>query len=1737
MQVKITPTRLHLLFLWSLLLVTLNATSADLKNAGSEDTNTAPTANAGFDQTIDISKPYFILYGSANDPDGDVLTYSWAKTSGPSVTTSGSFSSMLTLTNISAGTYVFTLTVSDGVASSSDVVVVTAASITNNHSFVQEDVVNKAGYTTVGAVSVLDMPNKSTKTIYYDDQGRMEQVVSYKSSPGQHDAVVGFEYDNLGREINSYLPVVNNSSDKNFKNNLLKSSGAYLNSVHDQFYKGLIFPSIVTGETAFAVTKYEPSPMNRVIESGGFGNDLQPGGHTNTATYSYNSGTEVMQMKVSGSGLGATVSFSDQYVPMNTLNVQSTTDADGLVTKEYVNSKGQLILHRIQDGTQPGGWANTYYVYDDSGNLIFVIPPVLAQLILTQTSASQPTASINGTFFTSDVTLSLPGNPANAQYTYWGEGTQVTIPSGYDLTPGFWIRPMVGAGNSSGISSTNLQLYAYQNVYDQFKRLIASKAPGADWSYFVYDKANHMVLSQNGNQRTANKWFFVKYDRYDRPVLKGEMVISGSIDQIRQDVYSHAAVYEDRGSVVFEYTNNAYPSASDPQLYHAVCYYDDIQTVSGAYTDYFSDVVYFSDLTSAVIQEMQNTANNKGLLAHSKIRILGTDQWLNTSYFYDRYYRNVFTSLKESGPDVNAINRNIKVVNVYDDFTSKILKRNITCQTAQDFAGIVKEFSYDHAGRLKEEYYTAAQNGLQQRIHVASYTYNELGQLILKKLHSTDDTNWLQSLDFKYDIQNSLTSLNDLVGNNADDAFGFDLAFNKDAGTSNTKRYNGLASAFRWNDDKTLREHAYNFTYDNQNRLTDGTYKAGTSGAYASVDRFSEKGIAYDANGNIQSLTRYQDDTVTPVDALAYNYGSSGNQLMNVSDANNTSAKGFVNGSNSDNDYGYDANGNLLYDKNKNITAITYNSLNLPEQVTFNIGGVISTITYQYDASGKKVRQIYTENNQPVKVDYIGEFIAVNGKFQTIVTEQGRITASSNINLISNEEAVSLQGFTANGNVTLSCASLNNQNYVKAVCNQNGNNADGSSPGVWPIGGSFSVKAGEQYALKIKGYTSTSQSAYLYVKGGTSTVIVAATTMLPNGSANEAEMVASFIIPVGVTQISVGVLWSSPAQTGATLYINKVYLSKQDLEHQYFITDHLGSTRVVLGTSPATMTYTATFETENLITDMQQFSNIVPGKIHIPVNLSANATPGGNEVIYMDNTYPIGPARSFKVFPGDKIDASVNAYFDQMSNLTAAGQSVMEQALLMAMTGGVTGVVDGGIHTAFTNSANNLTNFSLEKYQGSTSPSAFINYILFDDKYVPIEAKSTPVGAIYGTRQLISLPQINVSQLGYLYVYLSYDNNSALPVMFDDFKITYTEGPVIQVNAYYPYGATAYTWLRDGEQENKFLFQSKEYDKLTGLHDFQARQYDAILGRWIAADPASQYANPYTGMGNMPTMGTDPDGEWFILDDAVASLVGGVANALGNTDRIHNFKDFARYFGAGAAGGEASLYLGPYAGFAIAGGLNVVADNANSNEEDRIHGWNWKSFVRGGLSALGADEAGLKFADVAGYTVTEEMESGFIRGGLLEETLKATKIGRTYDKLDDIRIGGKIIKGGAKEMLSEGIKNALSMYANSEDEFSFKDGVKSFGIGLLKKRVELRFGDVEGFFANMAKAVGVEYAASISTSIAFNEDMNVKEIMLESGSEYFKYLTMRSGGLKASQMRNFNTKRAFGVKYKFLEAR
>src|SRR5690606_8277153 len=107
--------------------------------------------------------------------------------------------------------------------------------------------------------------------------------------------------------------------------------------------------------------------------------------------------------------------------------------------------------------------------------------------------------------------------------------------------------------------------------------------------------------------------------------------------------------------------------------------------------------------------------------------------------------------------------------------------------------------------------------------------------------------------------------------------------------------------------------------------------------------------------------------------------------------------------------------------------------------------------------------------------------------------------------------------------------------------------------------------------------------------------------------------------------------------------------------------------------------------------------------------------------------------------------------------------------------------------------------FTLNAFQSATRPSAFINYILFDANYVPIEAKAVPVGATANLKHQLSLPTINVKEAGYVFVYLSYDNESNNWVYFDELKINHTESPVIQVSDYYPYGLTAFNWVRDGE--------------------------------------------------------------------------------------------------------------------------------------------------------------------------------------------------------------------------------------------------------------------------------------------------------------------------------------------------
>lgn len=94
--------------------------------------NTPPVANAGPDQSVDQYSIVHLDGSASSDADGDPLTYSWSVVSGPSyVALTGASTATPSFTAASVGTYVLSLTVYDGRASSKlDTVTVTVTPTT-----------------------------------------------------------------------------------------------------------------------------------------------------------------------------------------------------------------------------------------------------------------------------------------------------------------------------------------------------------------------------------------------------------------------------------------------------------------------------------------------------------------------------------------------------------------------------------------------------------------------------------------------------------------------------------------------------------------------------------------------------------------------------------------------------------------------------------------------------------------------------------------------------------------------------------------------------------------------------------------------------------------------------------------------------------------------------------------------------------------------------------------------------------------------------------------------------------------------------------------------------------------------------------------------------------------------------------------------------------------------------------------------------------------------------------------------------------------------------------------------------------------------------------------------------------------------------------------------------------------------------------------------------------------------
>ena len=116
-----------------------------------------------------------------------------------------------------------------------------------------------------------------------------------------------------------------------------------------------------------------------------------------------------------------------------------------------------------------------------------------------------------------------------------------------------------------------------------------------------------------------------------------------------------------------------------------------------------------------------------------------------------------------------------------------------------------------------------------------------------------------------------------------------------------------------------------------------------------------------------------------------------GNRLKRVTDTALAFNNGFefTDGVHEAIEWEYDENGNLTKDLNKNITAIQYNCLNLPSRVMFANG---NSISYLYDAAGRKLRTVHFLEGDSVTTDYCGNVVYENGVPQILLTEVGYVS-------------------------------------------------------------------------------------------------------------------------------------------------------------------------------------------------------------------------------------------------------------------------------------------------------------------------------------------------------------------------------------------------------------------------------------------------------------------------------------------------------------------------------------------------------------------------------------------------------------------------------------------------------------------------------------------------------------------------------------------------------------------------
>jgi RHS repeat-associated protein len=767
---------------------------------------------------------------------------------------------------------------------------------------------------------------------YFDGLGRPEQSIAKQgslitSTGVKADLVSPVVYDQFGREVQKYLPYVSPSSDGLYKASPLTEQNA--------FYTGSSSPIAGQGETYFyGQTDFEPSPLNRPAKTYAPGNSWVGASRGVEAKYWVNTANDavriwnVTDMTNDFGNYASTAAYDAGQLYKNI-----TMDEAGKQVIEFKDKEGKVILKKVQltatadDGTGKDhtGWLCTYYVYDDLAQLRAVIQPKAVEQL---------------------------------------------------------------ASTSWQLSTVLLDELCFRYEYDPRGRMIVKKVPGAGAVQIVYDARDRLVMTQDANLRAQQQWLVTVYENnFNRPIYTYKITdpASSTTDPLNA---ANANNHRNAGYIAVSYP----PIANYSSELLSEIHYDFYAGLPSGLSAAFNASGYSTYLNaSSSSPEYAETVPaspsqlTKGAVTWTRVKVLGTGNQFNSSVsLYDDKGRLI---------QVQSINvtGGVDVVTNQYSFSNQVVRNHVKHQeigsTTQTYE-VATRSSYDDLGRtsLIEKSIGATPSYKQ----IASLSYDALGQLKTKKLSPSFNGNLgLETLTYDYNVRGWVLGANraDLVANGSSASkFSFELGYDKATNSSgrnfSAAQYNGNITGMIWKSAGDGIRRKYDFSYDAVNRLMQGVFEQNNTGASWDNTQINytvkmgdgiNAASAYDANGNILAMTQYgwklgQASTIA-IDNLTYNYRVNGtgdqlrNKLYKVSDAivDPTSKLGdFKDGSNSNDDYNYDVNGNLVSDNNKSISSISYNYLNLPGTIAVTAKGMI---TYVYDASGNKLKKTAVDNS------------------------------------------------------------------------------------------------------------------------------------------------------------------------------------------------------------------------------------------------------------------------------------------------------------------------------------------------------------------------------------------------------------------------------------------------------------------------------------------------------------------------------------------------------------------------------------------------------------------------------------------------------------------------------------------------------------------------------------------------------------------------------------------------------